>query len=103
MDTHTATEIAYKNGYAKAVEDIFSEIEQVIGEKYERYVFDNRDIEGVRQDAIIEFADCMQKHFAELKKKYIPDDCRKCKHFVGCECFDGKTCDIYDRGATSST
>ena len=22
-------------------------------------------------------------------------DCRTCKHFVGCECFDGKVCGEY--------
>lgn len=52
------------------IEKIFAEIESVIGEQYENYVFDNRDIEGIEQDAIIAFADTMQKHFAELEKKY---------------------------------
>lgn len=33
----------------------------------------------------------------ELKKKYT-EQCPKCKHFVGCECFDGKTCDEYEEG-----
>ena len=32
--------------------------------------------------------------FFELKKKYT-EQCTDCKHFVGCECFDGKTCDEY--------
>ena len=50
--------------------EIFEEIERVIGEKYEDYVFDNMEIEGVEQDAIIAFVDSIQKHFAELKKKY---------------------------------
>lgn len=31
----------------------------------------------------------------ELKKKYIPQDCSDCQHFVGCECFDGKPCDLF--------
>ena len=22
-------------------------------------------------------------------------DCRDCKYFVGCECFDGRTCDLF--------
>lgn len=52
------------------VAKIFEEIEKVIGEKYDYYVFDNRDIEGDVQDAIIAFADAMTLHFAELKKKY---------------------------------
>ena len=55
------------------VKKIFAEIEKVIGEKYEEYVFDNLDIEGVKQDAIIEFADCMKEYFAELKKKYTEE------------------------------
>jgi hypothetical protein len=31
---------------------------------------------------------------AELKKKYT-ESCTDCTHFVGCECFDGKTCDDF--------
>lgn len=27
-----------------------------------------------------------------FKDKTCPD----CKHFIGCECFDGKTCDQYE-------
>lgn len=50
--------------------EIFEEIEKVIGEQYENYVFDNLDIEGAEQDAIIAFVDVMKRHFAELKKKY---------------------------------
>ncbi len=43
--------------------------------------------------------------FSELKKKYTdaPDtnvghkqQCTDCKHFVGCECFSGMTCDQYE-------
>jgi hypothetical protein len=30
MDEHTATEIAYKNGYKKAAEEIFAEIDTMI-------------------------------------------------------------------------
>ena len=61
---------ALANAKAEVAMDVFAEIERVIGEKYELYVFDDREIEGVKQDAIIEFADCMQKHFDKLKKKY---------------------------------
>lgn len=50
--------------------EIFEEIEKVIGEQYENYVFDNLDIEGAEQDAIIAFVDVMKRHFAELKKKH---------------------------------
>lgn len=34
--------------------------------------------------------------FNELKKKYAPKECPTCKHFVGCECFDGKICEEYE-------
>ena len=30
-----------------------------------------------------------------LKKKYT-ERCPDCKHFVGCECFSGQTCDEYE-------
>lgn len=25
------------------------------------------------------------------------EECTSCKHFVGCECFDGKVCDLYEK------
>lgn len=34
-----------------------------------------------------------------LEKKYT-EQCTDCKHFVGCECFSGQTCDEYDEGET---
>lgn len=52
------------------IAEIFGDIEKVIGEQYENYVFDNLDIEGAEQDAIIAFVDVMKRHFAELKKKH---------------------------------
>lgn len=30
-----------------------------------------------------------------LKKKYT-EGCSACSHFLGCECFDGETCDRFD-------
>lgn len=30
-------------------------------------------------------------------KKVTEKKCSDCKHFVGCECFSGKTCDEYER------
>lgn len=63
----------YLKGYRKA-SDVTMEIEKVIGDKYECYVFDNINIEGVEQDAIIAFVDAMSNHFAELKKKYESED-----------------------------
>ena len=28
------------------------------------------------------------------------EECPSCKHFAGCECFDGETCDLYEEGGT---
>lgn len=28
---------------------------------------------------------------------YEEEECPSCKHFVGCECFDGETCDLYEK------
>ena len=78
-DTHfmrIATHL-YGKGYRKAsdvAKEIFAEIKKVIGDKYECYVFDNINIEGVEQDAIIAFVDAMSNHFAELKKKYESEE-----------------------------
>lgn len=72
-DSDDIAEQLYNAGFRKQSEvarEIFEEIEKVIGNKYEYYVFDNMDIEGVEQDAIITFADTMKRHFDELKKKY---------------------------------
>lgn len=62
---------SYKMHYENLATEIFEEIEKVIGEQYENYVFDNLDIEGVKQDAIIAFVDTMKYRFAELKKKRL--------------------------------
>lgn len=56
------------------IAEIFGEIEKVIGEQYENYVFDNLDIEGAEQDAIIAFVDAMKRHFADLKRKYTGEE-----------------------------
>jgi hypothetical protein len=49
-----------------------------------------------RHSGIIFALQGMADFIAELKKKYT-ERCPDCKHFVGCECFDGKTCDEYKR------
>lgn len=37
-----------------------------------------------------------KERYDELKKKYTEEKlCTDCKHFVGCECFDGQTCDQF--------
>jgi hypothetical protein len=35
------------------------------------------------------------KFLAEIKKKYTEQRCTDCKHFAGCECFSGMTCDEF--------
>ena len=66
----------------KVAREIFADIEKVIGNKYDYYVFDNREIEGIEQDAIIAFADAMRKHFAKLKQKYRETQETEEKHFT---------------------
>ena len=34
------------------------------------------------------------------KYVYKEEECPSCKHFAGCECFDGETCDLYEEGGT---
>lgn len=53
------------------------------------------DYEDTRKHYVVSIDDVNRIH-AELKKKYT-ERCPDCKHFVGCECFDGKTCDEYER------
>lgn len=50
--------------------EIFAEIERVIGNKYNHYVFGNNDLDSIEQDAIINFSDTLSDEFSELKKKY---------------------------------
>ena len=72
----SATDKVICEAKAEVAREIFEEIEKVIGEQYENYVFDNIEIEGVEQDAIITFADAMKRHFAELKKKYTEGEAK---------------------------
>ena len=58
------------NAKSEVAREIFEEIKRVIGEQYENYVFDNLEIEGVKQDAIIAFVDAMKRHFFAIEKKY---------------------------------
>lgn len=50
MDEHMATEIAYKNGYKKAAEEIFADIQEDCFDQFGYFDYDA---------------------FDELKKKYI--------------------------------
>lgn len=80
-------EYLYTAGYRKQSEvarKIFEEIEKL---SY-RFMNDKHYI----------FGD-MVGDIAELKSRYTEAKvCTDCKHFVGCECFDGKTCDLYTEG-----
>jgi hypothetical protein len=59
MNEHDATEIAFKNGYEKAVREIFEEIEEILF-----------DYESTIQK---EYRNAFNSRFAELKKKYTED------------------------------
>ena len=38
------------------------------------------------------------KDIDELHSEKVDgDDCTDCTYFVGCECFDGKTCDLFKK------
>lgn len=54
MQTHDASEIAYKNGYEKGVKDIISDIDSLL------YKHFNRDISD----------DDLYKYFARIKAKH---------------------------------
>lgn len=59
MDIPTATEIAFKNGYKKAVRDIFEEIDRIRALEICLY---KRELEGIYD---------FNNEYAELKKKYM--------------------------------
>lgn len=50
--------------------EIFEEIEKIIDEKYNHYVFGNNDLDSIEQDAIINFSDSISECFTQLKNKY---------------------------------
>lgn len=60
-----------KEGVAR---EIFAEIERIIGDKYNHYVFGNNDLDSIEQDAIINFSDTLSACFDELKRKYTGGD-----------------------------
>jgi hypothetical protein len=68
MKEYDATEIAFKNGYKKAVEEIFEEIEKFL--KNQEALSENQRLKEVG-DWI--FHDYLPTQFAELKKKYTED------------------------------
>jgi hypothetical protein len=76
---------------------VFGNLKAVLEERSEdkaevaREIFE--EIENTWQDS--ESCAKFDKALAELKKKYT-ERCPDCKHFVGCECFSGMTCDQYE-------
>lgn len=78
-DTEVTTSTC-KETRQKVAREIFEEIERLM---------ENNEVYFRQTDE-------MQEEFAELKKKYTEEKlCTDCKHFVGCECFSGGTCDQY--------
>lgn len=59
MNTHDATEIAYKRGYEQAAREIFAEIEKCFFE----------ELVGCTEAKLID-----EEMFAELKKKYLEEN-----------------------------
>ena len=102
MDEYTVTEQAYKNGYndgykANTFErkKLKSEIAKEIIEEIRRRAKPSRDF--LSQDIGRGYSWAVSDFFKvliEVENKYV-EDCSSCKHFVGCECFDGKTCDSF--------
>ena len=52
--------------------------------------------EAIQEDCFDQFGYFDYDAFAELKKKYIPQDCRKCKHMPSCEPNVFGICDEYE-------
>ncbi|MBR2335828.1 MAG: hypothetical protein IKA62_06370 [Clostridia bacterium] len=69
----TERERIIKQANKKLAEEIFEEIEKVIGDKYNHYVFGNNYLDSIEQDAIINFSDELSDCFEEIKKKYTEE------------------------------
>ena len=69
----TERERIIRQANKKLAEEIFEEIEKVIGDKYNHYVFGNNDFDSIEQDAIINFSDELSDCFEEIKKKYVEE------------------------------
>lgn len=89
MDIGTDLKKAYQEGYDTAktevAREIFAEIENI----------------AILNDYIC-VKDFYTNHplIAELKKKYIPKDCRECKHMLSCEPNVFGICDEYEEKET---
>ena len=57
---------------AKVVREIFEEVEKIIDEKYNRFVFKDQPYDSDEEiDAIINYSDSVSDAIVELKKKYM--------------------------------
>lgn len=72
MKEHDATEISFRNGYAKAVEDIFEEIEKAIaGMTYNaRTQRKTVKVEELKEQVDWVLHEVVPNRIDELKKKY---------------------------------
>ena len=55
---------------SETAREIFDEIEKIIDEKYNHYIFGNNDLDDLEHEAIINYSDDLSSSFDELKKKY---------------------------------
>ena len=45
-----------------------------------------------------DYTSVIEEHCIDRIVKEMTAQCPDCKHFVGCECFSGKTCDEFEEG-----
>lgn len=55
---------------SEVAREIFDEIEKIIDEKYNHYIFGNNYLDDLEHEAIINYSDDLSSSFDELKKKY---------------------------------
>lgn len=97
LEAMRAAASSYKMHYDNLAREIFAEIEKVIGEKYNHYVFGNNELGDEEKDAIINCIDALSACFVELKRKHITPTCRECTYSTGCEeARDGVACDMFE-------
>ena len=97
LEAMRAAASSYKMHYDNLAREIFAEIEKVIGEKYNHYVFGNKELGAEEKDAIINCIDALSACFVELKRKHITPTCRECTYSTGCEeARDGVACDMFE-------
>lgn len=72
MNEHDATEIAFKNGYDKAVKEIFEDIEETISSLEYRAKSERKTIYLEKMTEVVNWVlhEVVPNRIAELKKKY---------------------------------